>query len=307
MTHTIYRYSILTFIIILTFTLLSTVVFAEEHREPPARVDVRTTNNADVQVRPNDAGTNVRAKTEASLRVDVNATRARIEEQRTLLKEEVQTRREAVQKNIETLQARRETQADANANIDVTDRRAEVRATIETRREAFEDQQATREQEQENRRAEIMERVATDAAARIELHLDRFSRVLGSAIERMYTLAERLQARTDIIAESGGDTAVAQEYLDLAVSELVIAEGDLAAIEADLKVALSVDAASLTRERIKEIFSETREAMRSAQARVRAAHEALRSAFIELKAAAEVSTNLEAGAETTEDGTNDGA
>lgn len=299
MTHTLYRYSVLTFITALIFTLFSTVVFAEEHPDQPVRGDVRTTNSADVRVDPNNTTTNVRTNTETSFRVDANAARLHIEEQRALLKEEVQERREVVRQNIETLQNRRETNVNADVTVDITDRRAEVRATIEARREAFEDQQEERERAQEDRRAEIMERITTEAAARMELHLDRFSRILGAAIERVYGLAERIQARADIITEAGGDTAVAQEYLDLAVSELVAAESDLAAIEADLEVALSVDAESLTRARLKEIFSETREAMRSAQERVRAAHAALRSAFNELKVAAEASVEVEN--ETTED------
>lgn len=298
MTHTLYRYSVLTFITALIFTLFSTVVFAEEHPDQRVRGDVRTTNSADVRVDPNNTTTNVRTNAEATFRGDANATRVRIEEQRAVLKEEVQERREAVRQNIEALQNRRDINVNANTDVEVRDRRAEVRATIEARHEAFAEQREEREDSREGRRAEIMERIALDAAARMELHLDRFSRVLGAAIERIYGLAERIQARADVIAEAGGDTAVAQEYLDLAVSELVAAESDLATIEADLKVALSVDAESLTRERLKEIFSDTREAIRSAQERVRAAHGALRSAFNELKATAEVS--VEAENETTE-------
>jgi len=111
----------------------------------------------------------------------------------------------------------------------------------------------------------------------------------------MYGLVERVSERADAMEENGIDVSAAREYLDLAVSELVAAEADLASIEADLDVSLSAEADANT-ETLRSILSETKTAIESAKVHIRAAHKAVRDAVDALKAAAVANAEAEADA-----------
>lgn len=231
--------------------------------------------------------------------------RTRIDVRLNLSPEEAERRRaEAEAKRREAQAATEAKRAEVRANVDVRRtevranvdaRRIEIKTRIDTRHETFEAKAEERHEMREERREEIEEKLEARAENRIYLHLDRFTTILDAAIERMYGLIERVGERADAMEENGTDVSAAREYLDLAVSELVAAEADLASIEADLDVSLSVDADADV-ETLRSILSDTKAAIDSAKQHIRAAHKAVRDAVEALKAAASADAEAEADA-----------
>lgn len=246
--------------------------------------------SADVSVRVN-AGTNV----------NVGLSPAEIEARRREAKEAAEAKRAEVKANIDALRAntRASTGTDrADIRLRFDARRAEIKAHIEAEREAFKENAEERKEMREERRDDIAAHVAERAEARMQLHLDRFVRILNAAIERMYGFVDRIGVRADAMAAEGKDTAEARERLDLAVTELAAAESDLASIETDLEATLSVDVSALTRDVLRQAFHDTRAVVKSAQEHIRRAHKALRDAIVSLEAQAAVRADVEAETET---------
>jgi len=250
-----------------------------------------------------DTGTSVDASTRVDVRLnfspeELERRRAEAEERRKAAMEATEAKRAEVRANVDARVLDVRGTADTrrvDVRAEVNARRTEIKARIDTRHDKFEEKTEERQTERRKRREEIAEKLEARAENRIHLHLDRFTTILDAAIERMYGLVERVSERADAMEENGIDVSAAREYLDLAVSELVAAEADLASIEADLDVSLSAEADANT-ETLRSILSETKTAIESAKVHIRAAHKAVRDAVDALKAAAVANAEAEADA-----------
>ena len=235
----------------------------------------------------------VRVKAEVRLRtgLELDAMKEQAEALRIRAEAAAEAKRAEVRANIDAHRTEVRSSIDGARTLirtELGERRLEIKANFDTRREAFNENAEEREQERDERRAEISEKLETRASARLGAHLDRFTTILDAAIERMYGLIRRVTERADLMDAAGRSTLEAREYLDLAVSELVAAEGDLTSIDADIEASLAVEG-GLSLDALRELFAGTKEVLQSAKEHVRAAHEAVRNAVAALKAEAEVS------------------
>jgi len=243
----------------------------------------------------------------AEMKAKREEMKERAEEMREKAKREADAKQEEIKLNIETERERLKTDAKveregikANAKIlhetlkaEVKVRREEIKASIEEKREEFKHNSEERHEMRAERKEMIEANLKENAVARIQMFLENFTNILDAAIARMYALVDRITARADILDADGIDTSVAREYLDLAVSELSAAGADLASIEADLEVTLSLGVEELTREALKDAFADTKDALQSAKEHIRAAHKALRDAVRALRDAADSPADAE--------------
>lgn len=242
--------------------------------------------SADIDVRAD-----VKVESRDQVRALFETTKAEIERMREEARRALETKRTEVKTNVELR---------VDGRVEISDaRRAEIKIRIEERHDAFAEKADERERMREEHRREIADTLETRAASRVNLHLDRFTTILDAAIDRMYGLIARVSARADAMDAEGKNTAAAREFLDLATSELVAAEADLASADADIEASLSADA-NLSAEALRELFAGTKEVIASAKAHVRAAHEAIRSAVAALKVSASVSASAEMDGESGE-------
>lgn len=240
-----------------------------------------------------DIGARAEIKVESrdQMRSLFEMTKQEIERVREEARAALEAKREEVKTNVE-LRAEGRVQTSGA-------RRTEIKVRIEERHDAFTAQADEREEMREEHRREIADTLETRAASRINLHLDRFTTILDAAIDRMYGLIARVSARADAMDAEGTNTADAREFLDLAASELVAAEADLASADADIETSLSASA-NISAEALRDLFAGTKEVIASAKAHVRAAHEAIRSAVEALKAGVSASASAEVDSEVAE-------
>lgn len=238
-----------------------------------------------------DARADVTVESRDQVRTLFETTKTEIERMREEARRALETKRREVKTNVELR---------ADGRVEISDaRRAEIKVRIEERHDAFVAASDEREEMREEHRREIVDTLETRAASRINLHLDRFTTILDAAIDRMYGLIARVSARADAMEAEGKNTADAREFLDLATSELVAAEADLASADADIEASLSASA-DISVEALRELFAGTKEVIASAKAHVRAAHEAIRNAVAALKVSASASASAEVDSEAGE-------
>jgi len=140
------------------------------------------------------------------------------------------------------------------------ERRHEIKENITARRAAFASSTALK-------RAELTENIKERVIARA----DHVIRLLNAMLDRLASLADRIQARIDLLDERGADTAAAK--VELAEAEAAIED----AAEAVEAVGDGIEAA-LSSETPREALKEVKPVAERAKAAIRAAHQALMEA-----------------------------
>lgn len=172
-----------------------------------------------------------------------------------------------------------------------TEQRAEVEANREERRDELEANREARVEERAERQAERRANLSERAKDRIEGYIKRIVARMSAMAERLDNIANRLDARLEVIAETGVDTTDAEALLaearssidaaEVAIRELTAA-GDELVIEigASVDADASANAAANPREtllEVKELAAAAREALKTAHTALVSAVEGIKS------------------------------
>jgi len=117
------------------------------------------------------------------------------------------------------------------------------------------------------KKAEITE----DVKARILGHAEHAAELMDAMLGRLASIAERINARIDILSAEGVETTLAEAELAEAYDAIDAADAAINAAKAEI-------AAALESENPKEMLGNAKSAGEGAKAALRAAHEALREA-----------------------------
>lgn len=181
------------------------------------------------------------------------------------------------------VRVREDVRTGAGIDDDTKGERREIRVREDVRTDVRADVRAQAEVERERGRE--------NAIARIKTNLVRFVHILEAGINRVETLADRIQARADKMEANGTDVTEAELFLAEARLELDLAAGDLAAIRA----AAEADATVGDETTPADVFKEVRDLLKSARKHIGEAHKALKDAVQSLrKAVVEVTVDVEA-------------
>jgi|GEM_PF-6027486 len=234
-------------------------------------------------------------KARDEMRTRLDAAKTRIDTRRDALKAAFGTRKDG--------EEGKERASEAMAGM-----RAELRASLQERRAAFEARLATRTEERASsiaeRRLELKDRLSAfgdDRKEGIVLKVDaalgmiaeKRTRFFAGAVDRIDTVLIAIEARAELMEDGRGDLATARARINDA--EAALAEARAGVVEqAARDYTVEVSEEGRLRAEVSAMRDELREDLVALRALVRAAHEATREAADALRAVTEA---REAGAD----------
>jgi chromosome segregation ATPase len=216
------------------------------------------------------------ASVDANIDASINKGSPRESEARIKAREDLEIRKKELEQKRETMkadiEAKRETmKAEIDAKKDEIDEKKDtIKAQIEERRQNIKSEV---EERKSNAVGVIKERIGTFTQNVIK----RFN----AAIERLDTLAGRIDSRIAKIEAEGGDTAKAKELMAVAKTQLETAKISTSGVELEVKALISVEAS--TTAEIKDEFDSLKDQIEKAKGDIKKAHSSLIEVINSLK------------------------
>lgn len=195
-----------------------------------------------------------------------NQVKARVSE----LKDTVPTRVEGIKAGLmERREAMKDMASERRALQDMNpeERKEAIQTHIEERKALLMEKRAAFASSTEERRAKFSAKVGEQAIA----SFNHAVQLLNAMTVRLSGIADRIDARIDVLAADGIDVAAAEDALASARTEIDEAEAAITLLSEAISDALASETP-------RESFEATRALAQNAKLAVRAAHEALRSA-----------------------------
>ena len=158
---------------------------------------------------------------------------------------------------------------------EMEEKRAELEAKAEERRLEREKQAEERRAQIEEKRAEMTEKRAEFQREIAKKRVENAGRVILATVERLESIADRIQSRIEKVVEAGNDTSESEAYLNAALADLLAAR---ASVE-------DFDDLDLTSDNAQENFDLIKVSATEAKDHIRSAHENLRNAVSPLNLA----------------------